>query len=56
MSAGEGHFAGGAVAVDLEEGGGGLEVEVAGEAGGVGALEAGAELAADAVAGVHERS
>lgn len=53
---GEGHLAGGAVAVDLEEGRGGFQVEFAGEASGVVALEAGAELTADAVSGVHERS
>ena len=51
---GEGHFAGGAVAVDVEQGGACLQIEVAGQAVGVGALEAGAELAADAVSGVHE--
>lgn len=52
---GEGHFAGGAVAVDVEQGGACLQIEVAGQAVGVGALEAGAELAADAVACVHQR-
>ena len=56
LGKGEGHFAGLAVAVDLEEGRGGFQVEFAGEASGVGTLEAGAELAADAVSGVHERS
>ena len=43
------------MAGDAEEGGGSPEVEVAGEAMGVGPLEAGTELAADAVAGVHQR-
>ena len=51
---GEGHLAGAAVAGDAQQGRAGLEIEVAGQFASVFPLEACAELAADAVTGVHE--
>ena len=48
------HLAGLAVAGDLEEGGAGFQVEVVGEGCSVFAFQAGTELAAQAVAGVHQ--
>ena len=51
---GDDHFTGLAVAGDLQQGVACLEVEVAGQRRGILALEACAELAADAVARVHQ--
>ena len=51
---GEGHLAGFAVAGDAQQGCAGLEIEVAWQFISVFPLEACAELAADAIAGVHQ--
>ena len=51
---GEGHLAGLAVAGDLEEGAAGFQEDVAWQDVGIFAFQAGAELAADAVARVHQ--
>ena len=51
---GESHFTIAAVAIDFEEGIAGFHEDVAGQTVSILAFKAGAELSADAVAGVHE--
>ena len=54
MGLGDRHFAGLAVAVDPHQGIAGFQIDVAGQGRGVFAFQAGAQLAAQALAGVHE--